>query len=170
MIKDYDCSINYHPGKANVVADALSRKSSDFLAALLTTQKEIIKDLEMMEIEIVMGNSQVFLASLTIQPTLTEKIKSSQVNDAQIVKIIEEVQERKRLGFNVSNDGVLRFVKRLCVPNDLALKKEIMEEAHRTPYLVHLSSTKMYCDIRETYWCNNMKREIAQFVEQFLTC
>ena len=79
LIKDYGCLINYHPGKANVVADALSRKSSDFLAALLTTQKEIIKDLERMGIEIVMGDSQVFMASLTIQPTLIEKIKSSQL-------------------------------------------------------------------------------------------
>ena len=92
MIKDYDCSINYHPGKANVVADALSRKSSGFSTALLTTQKAIIKDLESMGIEIVMGDFQAFMASLTIQPTLIEKIKSSQVDDAQIVKIIEEVQ------------------------------------------------------------------------------
>ena len=109
MIKDYDCSINYHPGKANVVADALSRKSFDFSAALLTTQKKIIKDLERMGIEIVMGDSQVFMASLTIQPTLIEKIKSSQVDDAQIVKIIGEVLEGKRPEFNVSNDCVLRF-------------------------------------------------------------
>ena len=63
LIKDYDCSINYHPGKANVVADALSRKSSDFSATLLTTQKDIIKDLERMGIEIVMGDSQVFMAN-----------------------------------------------------------------------------------------------------------
>ena len=103
LIKDYDCSINYHPGKANVVADALSRKSFSFLAALLTTQKEIIKDLERMGIEIVLGDSQVFMASLTIQPTLIEKIKSSHVDIAQIVKIIEEVQEGKRPGFNMSN-------------------------------------------------------------------
>ena len=109
MIKDYDCSINYHPGKANVVVDALSQKSSDFLATLLTTQKEIISNLGRMGIEIVMGDSQAFMASLTIQPTLIKKIKSSQVDDAQIVKIIEEVQEGKRPGFNVSNDGVLRF-------------------------------------------------------------
>uniref|UniRef100_A0A2N9F3Y9 RNA-directed DNA polymerase n=1 Tax=Fagus sylvatica TaxID=28930 RepID=A0A2N9F3Y9_FAGSY len=94
LIKDYDCSINYHPGKANVVADALSRKSSGFSAALLTTQKEIINDLERMGIEVVMGHSGAYLAS----------------------------------------------------------------------------STKMYRDLRETFWWNNMKREIAQFVEQCLTC
>ena len=68
------------------------------------------------------------------------------------------------------NDGVLRFENRLCVPNDFVLKKEIMEEAHRTPYSVHPGNTKMYCDIRETYWSNSMKKEIAQFVEQCLTC
>ena len=47
----------------------------------------------------------------------------------------------------MSNDGVLRFGNRLSVPNDFILKKEIMEEAHRTPYLMHLGSTKMYHDI-----------------------
>ena len=97
-----------------------------------------------------MGDSQVFMASLTIQPTLIEKFKNSQVNDAQIVKIIEEVQEGKRPGFNVSNDGVLRFGKILCVPNDVALKKEIMEEAHRTPYSVYPDSTKMYREDRKS--------------------
>ena len=95
LIRDYDCSINYHLGKANMVAIALSQKSFGFLAPLLTTQKEIINDLERMGIEIVMGDSQAFMASLTIQPTLIEKIKTLQVDDAQIVRIIGEVQEGK---------------------------------------------------------------------------
>ena len=69
-----------------------------------------------MGIKIVMGDSQVFMASLIIQPTLIKKIKTLQVDDAQIVRIIGEVQEGKRPEFNVSNDFVL--------------KKEIMEEAH----------------------------------------
>ena len=76
LIKGYDCSINYHPGKVNVVVDALSWKSSGFSVALLTTQKEIINDLERMGIEIVKGDSQAFMASLTIQPTLIERIKT----------------------------------------------------------------------------------------------
>ena len=66
MVKDYDCSINYHLGKANVVADALGRKSPSFSIALLTTQKDIICDLERMEIEVVMGHSEAYLASLSI--------------------------------------------------------------------------------------------------------
>ena len=82
LIKDYDYSINYHPSKANVVANALSQKPSSCLTALLTTQKEIIDDLERMEVEIVKGDSQAFMASLTIQPTLIERIKTSQVDDA----------------------------------------------------------------------------------------
>ena len=77
LVKDYDCSINYHPGKANVVADALSRKHLSFSAALLAIQKEIILDLERMEIEVVMDYSEAYLASLSVQPTLVERIKSS---------------------------------------------------------------------------------------------
>ena len=74
LVKDYDCSINYHPGKANVVVDALSRKPSSFSTALPTTQKEIIRDLKRMEIEVIMGHYEAYLVSLSVQPTLVERI------------------------------------------------------------------------------------------------
>jgi hypothetical protein len=170
LIKDYNYSINYHPGKANVVADALSRKSSGFSAALLTTQKEIINDLERMRIEVVMGHSGAYLASLSVQPTLIEKIKLSQSSDSQLVKIMDELRSGKKPMFNISDDGNLKFGNGLCVPNDPSIKKDILEEAHCSSYTIHPGSTKMYRDLQETFWWNNMKTEIAQFVEQCLTC
>jgi hypothetical protein len=147
LIKDYDCSINYHPGKANVVANALSRKSYGFSTTLLTTQKHIIIDLEGLGVEVVISSSQSYLASLSVQPTLIEKINASQGCDPQLMKIMEEVRGGNRLEFNISNDSALRFGDRLCVPKDSAIKREILEEAHHSPYIVHPGSTKMYRDL-----------------------
>jgi hypothetical protein len=65
----------------------------------------------------VVGGSQSYLASLSVQPTLIEKIKSSQGCDPQLMKIMEEVRGGNRLEFNISNDGALRFGDRLCDMN-----------------------------------------------------
>jgi hypothetical protein len=53
----------------------------------------------------------------------------------------------------------------VCVSGFGALMKEIMSEAYHSPYIVHLGGTKMYCDMNGSYWWNNMKRDIAKFVE-----
>lgn len=74
------------------------------------------------------------------------------------------------MDFTIKGDGSLWYGKRLCVPNDPELKREIMEEAHETSYSVHPGSTKMYKDLKEYYWWNNMKREIANFVSKCLNC
>ena len=49
LIKDYDCAINYHPGKANVVVDALSNNER---LNLITYSKKLIEDFEILKIEI----------------------------------------------------------------------------------------------------------------------
>ena len=123
LTKDYDCTINYHPGKANVVADDLSRKPSSFSAALLTTKKKIILDLERMEIEVVMGHYEVYLASWSVQPTLVERIILSQTNDSHLKKIMDEEHSGKKSKFSISENGALRFGSRLFVPNDPLIKK-----------------------------------------------
>jgi hypothetical protein len=59
LIKDYDCVINYHPGKANVAIDALSRKSRGEAACLKNLPREIQTDLQRFDLEIVQGEVQV---------------------------------------------------------------------------------------------------------------
>ena len=73
-------------------------------------------------------------------------------------------------GFNLSSDGILRFRNRVVVPKDEELKREILEESHRSRYTVHPSSGKMYQDPKSLYWWDNMKAEIAQFVQKCLMC
>jgi hypothetical protein len=168
LIKDYDCSIHYHPGKANVVADARSRKS--WTAAVVTTQKHILLDLERYNIEVIVGDSSSYLANLKVQPTLVERIKSNQDKDKELVRLMDKVRSGKKSEFKLTDDGILKFRNRLCVPNDPQIKREILEDAHRSRFTVHPGSTKMYRDLQGNFWWNNMKREVAKFVEQCLTC
>jgi hypothetical protein len=72
--------------------------------------------------------------------------------------------------FCIHEDGSLRFGNRLCVPNDPNLKEEILSEAHNIGYTVHPGGTKMYRDLKGTFWWNNMKREIAGYVARCLVC
>ena len=64
----------------------------------------------------------------------------------------------------------MRLGTRLCVPDVDELRKEIIEEAHFFVYSIHLGSTKVYHDLKDTYWWNGMKRDIADFVSKCLTC
>ncbi|KAA0046150.1 pol protein [Cucumis melo var. makuwa] len=73
LVKDYDCDILYHPGKANVVADALSRKVAHS-AALITKQTPLLRDFERAEIAVSVGEVTSQLAQLSVQPTLRQKI------------------------------------------------------------------------------------------------
>ena len=63
------------------------------------------------------------MASLSVQPTLVEKIKSSQANDPHLKKMMDEVRSGKKSEFSISENGDLRFGSRFCVPNDPLIKK-----------------------------------------------
>ena len=99
-----------------------------------------------------MGHSEAYLASLSVQPTLVEIIKLLQADDPHLKKIMDKVRSGKKSEFSISKDGALRLGSRLCVPNDPLIKKEILEEAHYSPYTIHLGSTKMYQDLHENFW------------------
>jgi hypothetical protein len=72
--------------------------------------------------------------------------------------------EGKAREFYLKEDGLLTHSKQVCVPGIGGLRKEIMSEAHHSPYTMHPGGTKMYRDVKGSYWWNNMKRDIAKFV------
>jgi hypothetical protein len=165
LIKDYDCEINYHPGKANVVADALSRKSMTELAGLRISQTQLIKELTGMGLEIVGRAMPVHLANLMVQSELLARIKATHLEDPECAKIKQLLVEGKAKEFCLKEDGLLTHFKQVCVPRTGELRKEIMSEVHHSPYTVHPGNTKMYRDVNGSYWWNNMKKDIVKFVE-----
>ena len=131
LVKDYDCEINYHPGKANVVADALSRKSSPSVSMMTVIPKSLSLDLQQLEIEIVPVGRVERLFAMSLKPTLLERIMQSQRSEPYLIGVNEEVDSKKVTNFEVSSNGVITFQGRLCVPNVDNLRKEILTEAHQ---------------------------------------
>ncbi|KAA0051715.1 pol protein [Cucumis melo var. makuwa] len=169
LVKDYDCEILYHPGKANAVADTFSRKVSHS-AALITRQAPLHQDLERAEIAVSVGVVTMQLAQLTVQPTLRQKIIDAQSKDPYLVEKRGLAAAGQAVEFSISSDGGLLFERRLCVPSDIAVKTELLSEAHSSPFSMHPGSTKMYQDLKRVYWWRNMKREVAEFVSKCLVC
>ncbi|KAL4011209.1 hypothetical protein IC575_028258 [Cucumis melo] len=169
LVKDYDCKILYHPDKANVVADALSRKVAHS-AALITQQAPLLRDFERAEIVVLVGEVTSQLTLLSVQPTLRQRIIVAQLNDPYLVEKRLLVEAGRGKDFSVSSDDDLTFDGRLCVLEDGAVKTELLIEAHSSPFTMHPESTKMYQDLRHVYWWRNMKREVADFVSRCLVC
>ncbi|KAL0439017.1 UNVERIFIED_CONTAM: Transposon Tf2-12 polyprotein [Sesamum latifolium] len=169
LLKDYDCTIDYHPGKANIVADALSRKTVDQLAGMICYNVEYLTALRAMNVHFSVGGD-LLLATMQVKPSLKDKIKDAQDKDPYLQKMKTKVQEGKNDQFVIQNDGMLMNGKRMCVPNVEELRTEIMHEAHYAPYAMHPGSTKMYRDLRPYYWWPTMKKDVAEFVAKCLTC
>ena len=107
---------------------------------------------------------------LSIQPTLEEEIRKAQSSDQDLMKICKHTRENKAPDFRVDDKGTLWYKNRICVPKEWKFQNIIMDEAHNSAYSIHPGATKMYMDLRQKYWWNGMKADIAQFVAHCDIC
>ncbi|GJS39181.1 putative reverse transcriptase domain-containing protein [Tanacetum coccineum] len=144
LFSDYDCKIRYHPGKANVVADALSRK-------------------ERLKPRRAQAMSMKIHFSIKARILEAQSEASKGVNTpVEMLKGLDKQLERKE-------DGGLYLAERIWVPVYGNLRTLIMNEAHATRYSVHPGADKMYYDLRGLYWWPEMKKDIAMYVSKCLT-
>jgi hypothetical protein len=150
LIKDYELEIHYHPGKANVVADALSRKSQVNMLAAHPMSFELAKEFD--------------------RPSLRFLNNTQGVTAEKINEIRQLIIDRKGLDFREDAEGVVWFKDRLCVPDIKSIQELILKEAHETAYSIHPGSEKMYQDLKKRFWWYGMKREIAEYVSRCDSC
>ncbi|GJY69607.1 putative reverse transcriptase domain-containing protein [Tanacetum coccineum] len=145
LLSDYDCEIRYHPGKANVVADALSRK-------------ERLKPLRVRALVLTISLN----LPVQILEAQVEARKEENYGTEDLCGMIKKLEPRA--------DGTLCLNGRSWIPCRGNLRELIMHESHKSKYSVHPGSDKMYQDLKKLYWWPNMKAEIATYVSKCLTC
>jgi hypothetical protein len=167
LIKDYDLEVHYHPGKANVVADALSCKVQCNCLTMgppLHTLCDEFRKLEMGKVK------ESYLGALVIKSDLYDQLKEAQKNNKGMARIRTLMKEGKPQCFSCDDQGVLFFGKRIVVPKDHNLKRLILDEAHNSQFSIHPGSTKMIQDLKQRFWWTRMKREIARYIIECDVC
>ncbi|WVZ58590.1 hypothetical protein U9M48_008848 [Paspalum notatum var. saurae] len=167
LIKDYDLEIHYHPGKANVVADALSRKSHVNMAVVFQMPFELCAKFESLNLGFVHHTT---VATFEAEPTLEQEIRNHQKTDEKIQEIREQIKLGRAPHFREDERGTVWYKNRICVPDVDSIKKLILSETHDTTYSIHPGSTKMYHDLKERFWWYGMKRAVAEYVAACDTC
>jgi hypothetical protein len=147
LIKDYDLGINYHPGNANVVADALSRRSHVSQLVVDSMPFKLCEEFDKLNLRIV-ANTEVM--EMDVGSSLLQEIQKGQLEDDKIQEIKCNIKKEKLPGFLEDDEGVLWYKGRICVPNIKELKDKILHEAHESAYSIHPGGNKMYHDLKAT--------------------
>jgi hypothetical protein len=145
LIKDYDLEVHYHLGKANVVADALSRKTHCNYLTVKPLDISLCHEIEKPGIEIVQQGS---VANITIESTIRDQIIAAQKENKGIVHIKEKVRKEKASCFRIDEADILWFKNCLVIPKVPKLRQLILDEAHLTRFSIHPGSNKIYHDLK----------------------
>nr|GEW95994.1 reverse transcriptase domain-containing protein [Tanacetum cinerariifolium] len=146
LLSDYDCEIHYHPGKANVVADDLSRKGRLKPLRVRSLAMMIISPLP----------SQILEAQ-------TEAVKEENVKNENLYGMIEKKFQKRP-------DGTLCFEGKSWIPLYGGVRDLIMHESYKSKYFIYPRFDKMYQDLKELYWWPKMKADIASYISKCLAC
>jgi hypothetical protein len=161
LIKDNDLGINYHPGKANVVADALSRRT--YLNGLImeTMPFDLYMEMDKLNLRLTINSGVV---AMKVDSTLSQDIQKGKKEHEKLQEIKRNIVEGKSPGFTEDEQGVLWYKQRICVPDDKEIKNLILRQAHNLAYSIHPGGNKMYQDLKLSYWWYGMKRDIVEYI------
>ncbi|XP_075473993.1 uncharacterized protein LOC142505054 [Primulina tabacum] len=149
QLKDYEKNYPTHDLELATV-DALSRKSSSLLGSMI--QKPLLLDLQRNEITLVSACTVARLSALIFRSTLFDRILKEQQFDNQLLELKRKSDLSGVSEFGLNCDGLLTFRGRICVPLGDDIRRDVLIEAHTTPYSICPGSTKMYHDLRRLYW------------------
>ena len=127
FLKDYNFELLYHPGKVNVVANALSRKAVH-TTYLMIKEVELLEKFKDMKLQVELGSKFIRCSTLTISSDFSNSVKERQLLDTSLKRVEEQLRSDKVKDFALGNDSILRFQGRVCVPNDTEVKRLILEE------------------------------------------
>jgi hypothetical protein len=167
LIKDYELEIHYHPGKANVVVDALSRKSQVNMLVAHPMSYELAKEFDRLSLEFLNNTLGV---TIELEPTLEQGIRKGQKDEEKINEIRQLIIDGKGNDFREDAEGVVWFKDRVCVPDIKSIRELILKEVHETAYSIHPGSEKMYQDLKKRFWWYGMKRKITEYVAVCDSC